>query len=201
VHDPVVGFAALRRRVRPGAADEVHDAIMPPGGAMAPAGPARRSGVNDYGAVAEMHSFRAQRADPPYRVAPGQDVTGLPGGSLAATGFSVLPRRVRRAACAHALVGTALASPLPNQLARPTAVVRAAHTLAGGWAISATRSMRSGNALLQCHRLKETIDNLPQRHGARPGDHRYAARHRITRARRGQRPGRLDRAEPRRRGQ
>ena len=31
VHDPVVGFAALRRRVRPGETDEVHDAIIPPG--------------------------------------------------------------------------------------------------------------------------------------------------------------------------
>src|SRR5712691_565751 len=36
---------------------------------------------------------------------------------------------------------------LPNQLPRPSAVVSAAHTLAGGWAISPTRSIRSGNPM------------------------------------------------------
>jgi hypothetical protein len=36
---------------------------------------------------------------------------------------------------------------LPNQVPSPSAVVRAAHTLAGGWAISTTRSMRSGNPM------------------------------------------------------
>ena len=35
----------------------------------------------------------------------------------------------------------------PNQLARPSAVVSAAHTLAGGWAISTVRSMRSGKPM------------------------------------------------------
>ena len=33
----------------------------------------------------------------------------------------------------------------PNQLDRPSAVVSADQTFAGGWAISTTRSMRSGN--------------------------------------------------------
>ena len=36
---------------------------------------------------------------------------------------------------------------LPNQLPRPRAVVSAAHTSAGGRAISTTRSMRSGNPM------------------------------------------------------
>lgn len=58
---------------------------------MAPAGPARRSGVNDCGVAAEMHSFRAQRADPRHRVAPGQDVTGLPGGEPCRSAPGFLP--------------------------------------------------------------------------------------------------------------
>jgi hypothetical protein len=33
---------------------------------------------------------------------------------------------------------------LPNQALSPSAVVSAAHTLVGGWATSAVRSMRSG---------------------------------------------------------
>src|SRR6201993_2023595 len=36
---------------------------------------------------------------------------------------------------------------LPNQALRPSAVVSAAHTLAGGCAISTVRSMRSGNPM------------------------------------------------------
>ena len=36
---------------------------------------------------------------------------------------------------------------LPNQVPRPSAVVSAAQTLAGGWAISTVRSMRSGNPM------------------------------------------------------
>ena len=35
----------------------------------------------------------------------------------------------------------------PNQPARPSAVVSAAHTLAGGWASSTVRSMRSGKPI------------------------------------------------------
>ena len=35
----------------------------------------------------------------------------------------------------------------PNQALSPSAVVSAAHTLAGGCAISTVRSMRSGNAI------------------------------------------------------
>src|SRR5208282_117515 len=47
----------------------------------------------------------------------------------------------------------------PNQLARPSAVVSAAHTLAGGWAISTTRSMRSGNAMTPSKHVAS--DQLP----------------------------------------
>ena len=36
---------------------------------------------------------------------------------------------------------------LPNQAPSPSAVVSAAHTLAGGCATSTVRSMRSGNAM------------------------------------------------------
>ena len=36
---------------------------------------------------------------------------------------------------------------LPNQVPRPSAVVSAAHTLAGGCAISTVRSIRSGNPM------------------------------------------------------
>src|SRR5262245_20971120 len=35
----------------------------------------------------------------------------------------------------------------PNQLARPSAVVSAAQTFAGGWASSSVRSIRSGNPM------------------------------------------------------
>src|ERR1700729_1781642 len=48
---------------------------------------------------------------------------------------------------------------LPNQLPRPSAVVSAAHTLAGGCAISTTRSMRSGNAMTASKEV--ATDRLP----------------------------------------
>jgi hypothetical protein len=84
----VVGFAALRRRVRPGVADEVHDAIIPPGVRGHQQGlQHRRSGVNEFGVIAGMPSVWAQRGDRPHRVMPGQDVAGLPPeGSLVVAG-------------------------------------------------------------------------------------------------------------------
>ena len=55
------------------------------------------------GVVTGMHSFRAQRVARPHRVMPGQDVAGLPGGSLAAAGFGVVPRRTPRRRSGRAL--------------------------------------------------------------------------------------------------
>src|SRR3954451_18782257 len=65
----------------------------------------------------------------------------------------------------------------PNQAPRPSAVVSAAHTLAGGRAISTVRLMRSGNAMrisqrvatleLQPYRNSEVATTVLQAHRVR----------------------------------
>src|SRR5215469_9273327 len=69
-----------------------------------------------------------------------------------------------------------IAASLPNQPARPSAVVSAAHTFSGGWASSTVRSIRSGNAMAASRGSNLLIATLSQPFGCVNGPVAPAAR-------------------------